>query len=136
MYSDGDKNVDFLRHLLLLLDRLELQISNATDGCATGSLPAVPRSSLVFFRTNKKTCHDYFLRIRPSIIAGAKIVRNDHLLITHATQVLHFLISGTNIIRHLILNLCNSLLDIERIRIKYTIDRYYQLVQGTEWIFV
>ncbi|KAL7335617.1 hypothetical protein PS15p_201064 [Mucor circinelloides] len=85
---DDDKNVDFLRHLLLLLDRLELQISNATDGCATASLPAVPRSSLVFFRTNKKTCQDYFLRIRPSIIAGAKIVRNDHLLITHATQIL------------------------------------------------
>lgn len=87
-HSDDDKNVDFLRHLLLLLDRLELQISNATDGCATASLPAVPRSSLVFFRTNKKTCQDYFLRIRPSIIAGAKIVRNDHLLITHATQIL------------------------------------------------
>ncbi|KAI8636905.1 hypothetical protein BD408DRAFT_425387 [Parasitella parasitica] len=84
----GGNNVDFLRHLLLLLDRLELQISNATDGCATGSLPAVPRSSLIFFRTNKKTCHDYFLRIRPSIIAGAKLVRNDNLLITHATQIL------------------------------------------------
>ncbi|GAN02379.1 hypothetical protein MAM1_0021c01822 [Mucor ambiguus] len=85
---DGDRNTDFLRHLLLLLDRLELQISNATDGCATASLPAVPRSSLIFFRTNKKTCHDYFLRIRPFLIAGAKIVRNDHLLITHATQIL------------------------------------------------
>ncbi|CEP17686.1 hypothetical protein [Parasitella parasitica] len=84
---DGN-NLDLLRHLLLLLDRLELQISNATDGCATGSIPAVPRSSLIFFRTNKKTCHDYFLRIRPSIIAGAKLVRNDHLLITHVIQIL------------------------------------------------
>jgi hypothetical protein len=73
--------------LLLLLDRLELQISNASDGCATGTLPAVPRSSLVFFRTNKKTCHDYFLRIRSNMIKGAKIVQNDHLLIAHTLQV-------------------------------------------------
>lgn len=83
----NSENMYHLRHLLLLLDRLELQISNASGGSATGALPAVPRSSLVFFRTNKKTCHDYFLRIRPLIISGAKIVRNDHLLITQATQV-------------------------------------------------
>lgn len=83
----GGQSADYLRHLLLLLDRLELQISNASDGCATGALPAVPRSSLVFFRTNKKTCHDYFSRIRHNIIAGAKIIGNDHLLIAHVIKV-------------------------------------------------
>ncbi|KAI8090817.1 hypothetical protein BDF21DRAFT_412239 [Thamnidium elegans] len=84
----GGQNADYLRHLLLLLDRLEVQISNASDGCATGALPAVPRSSLIFFRTNKKTCHDYFSRIRHNIIAGAKIIGNDHLLIVHVIQIL------------------------------------------------
>ncbi|CAO3626259.1 unnamed protein product [Mucor hiemalis] len=82
------QSIDSLRHLLLLLDRLELQILNASDGCATNALPAVPRSSIVFFRTNKKTCYDYFLRIRPNIIAGAKIVNNDHLLIAQVLKML------------------------------------------------
>ncbi|OBZ86292.1 Serine/threonine-protein kinase SMG1 [Choanephora cucurbitarum] len=82
------ENVESLRCLLLLIDRLELQISNAIDGCATGTLPAVPRPSLIFFRTNKKTCHDYFLRIRPNVIAGAKIIDNKHILIYHTQQLL------------------------------------------------
>ncbi|RCH93122.1 hypothetical protein CU098_006778, partial [Rhizopus stolonifer] len=84
--ENTNQNLDHVRHLLLLLDRLELQISNATDGCATNALPAVPRSSLIFFRTNKKTCHDYFLRIRPNMIAGAKLISNDHMLIYHTQQ--------------------------------------------------
>ncbi|KAI8353363.1 hypothetical protein BD560DRAFT_357697 [Blakeslea trispora] len=82
------ESVESLRCLLLLIDRLELQISNAIDGCATGTLPAVPRPSLVFFRTNKKTCHDYFSRIRPNIIVGAKIIDNKHILIYHTQQFL------------------------------------------------
>ena len=86
-YVYSGQSTSFLRHLLVLLDRLELQISNASDGCATGTLPAVPKASIVFFRTNRKTCHDYFVRIRPNIIAGAKIIGNDHLLIANATKV-------------------------------------------------
>ncbi|KAI9470908.1 MAG: hypothetical protein EXX96DRAFT_603026 [Benjaminiella poitrasii] len=99
--ENNDKNNNFLRHLLLLLDRLELQISNAIDGCATDTLPAVPRSSLVFFRTNKKTCHDYFLRIREKMILGAKITRDDHLLISHTIKILKELessMSSTNLV--------------------------------------
>ncbi|RCH98888.1 Serine/threonine-protein kinase smg1 [Rhizopus azygosporus] len=84
---DSNKSTS-LQYILLLLDRLELQISNATDGCATGTLPAVPRPSLVFFRTNKKTCKDYFSRIRPMMINGAKLVRNEHLLIVHIIKTL------------------------------------------------
>lgn len=86
--TNDNQSIEFLRHVLLLLDRLELQISNASDGCATGTLPAVPRSSIVFFRTNKKTCHDYFLRIRSNMIKGAKIAQDDHLLIAHTLQIL------------------------------------------------
>jgi hypothetical protein len=75
---------------LLLLNRLELQILNASDGCATGTLPAVPRPSLVFFRTNKKTCQDYFSRIRPNMIKGAKLARSDDLMIVNIMKVCFF----------------------------------------------
>ncbi|KAG0185841.1 Serine/threonine-protein kinase smg1 [Apophysomyces sp. BC1034] len=69
-------------------DRLEVQIANASDGSATNALAAAPRSSVAFFRTNKRTCHEYFARIRPKIIKGASIVRNDHLLIRNAFEIL------------------------------------------------
>ncbi|KAI7882592.1 hypothetical protein K492DRAFT_235954 [Lichtheimia hyalospora FSU 10163] len=77
-----------LSNLLLLLDRLEVQIYNASDGCATNALPSVPRSSLAFFRTNKKTCRDYYARIRPKIIQGARMMHDDHLLIRHLIEAL------------------------------------------------
>ncbi|KAI8877781.1 hypothetical protein K501DRAFT_229661 [Backusella circina FSU 941] len=86
--QNDDSQIKHLEHLLLLLDRLEVQIYNASDGCVTGAMPAVPRSSIIFFRTNKKTCHDYFLRIRPNLIDGAKMVRNNHLLISHIMRML------------------------------------------------
>lgn len=76
-----------LGSLLLLLDRLEVQIYNASDGCATNALPSVPRSSLAFFRTNKKTCRDYYARIRPKIIQGARMMHDDHLMIRHIIEV-------------------------------------------------
>ncbi|KAI8144500.1 hypothetical protein BJV82DRAFT_537101 [Fennellomyces sp. T-0311] len=78
-----------LTNLLLLLDRLEIQIHNASNGCATNALPAVPRSSLAFFRTNKKTCKEYFARIRPAMIQGAKMLHDDGLLIRNALEMLH-----------------------------------------------
>ncbi|CAO3682136.1 unnamed protein product [Rhizopus stolonifer] len=85
--SDLSKNSS-LQNLLLLLNSLEIQISNATNGCATGALPIVPRPSLLFFRTNKKTCQDYFTRIRPNIIKGAKISGYDDVLMTHLMTTL------------------------------------------------
>ena len=78
---------DNLSSLLLLLDRLEIQIYNASNGCATNALPSVPRSSLVFFRTNKKTCKEYFARIRPAIIQGSKMLHDDSLLIRNTLEV-------------------------------------------------
>ncbi|KAI8979953.1 hypothetical protein BDB01DRAFT_798216 [Pilobolus umbonatus] len=88
LQENNGENLIYLRRLLILLDCLELQITNATDGCATNTMPSVPRPSIVFFRTNKKTCHDYFFRIRPDIIKGAKIVRDNHALITHIKRLL------------------------------------------------
>ncbi|KAI8975372.1 hypothetical protein BDF20DRAFT_836780 [Mycotypha africana] len=85
---DDEKRVEYLKQLLLLLDRLEVQIANAVDGCATGVLPAVPKSSLIFFKTNQKTCKDYFSRIRPNMIMGAKKIGNNHLLIYHSIKIL------------------------------------------------
>ena len=87
MFRDDSIIRDNLSSLLLLLDRLEVQIYNASNGCATNVLPSVPRSSLVFFRTNKKTCKEYFARIRPAIIQGAKMLHDDGLLIRNTLQV-------------------------------------------------
>ncbi|KAF7726030.1 Serine/threonine-protein kinase smg1 [Apophysomyces ossiformis] len=88
MVSKNPSDLEYLRNLLLLLDRLEVQIYNASEGCATNALAIVPRSSLAFFRTNKKTCQEYFARIRPQAIKGARIVSNDHLLIRNILQML------------------------------------------------
>lgn len=71
----------------MLLDRLELQMYNAYEGCATNAMPSVPRSSLAFFRTNKKTCKDYFAKIRPMIIQCAKRLGEYHLLIRNTMEV-------------------------------------------------
>ncbi|KAI9495515.1 hypothetical protein BDB00DRAFT_927415 [Zychaea mexicana] len=79
---------DNLSNLLLLLNRLEVQIYNASNGCATNALPAVPRSSLAFFRTNKKTCKEYFARIRPAIIQGSKLLHDDNLLICNTLEMI------------------------------------------------
>ncbi|KAI9280466.1 hypothetical protein BY458DRAFT_584368 [Sporodiniella umbellata] len=86
-HSNLDKNGS-LCNILLLLNSLEIQISNASNGCATNALPSVPRPSLFFFRTNKKTCQDYFIRIRPTMIKAAKISGSDDLLITHLIKAL------------------------------------------------
>ncbi|KAI8377636.1 uncharacterized protein BYT42DRAFT_614302 [Radiomyces spectabilis] len=77
-----------LQHLLVLLDRLETQIYNASEGCTTGALPAVPRPSLLFFRGNRKTCQDYFSRIRPNMIRAAKLIGDNDLFVRHALQTL------------------------------------------------
>ncbi|GET01157.1 serine/threonine-protein kinase SMG1 isoform X2 [Rhizophagus clarus] len=72
-----------LRDLLILIDRLELQIYNAAVGTALGQLPQAPRASIIFFKTNRKVCDEWFSRIRTSIVKGSKIVGHDTLAIRH-----------------------------------------------------
>ncbi|KAI7861672.1 hypothetical protein BDF14DRAFT_1991502 [Spinellus fusiger] len=81
-------NKHHLRYLLLLLDRLEVQIYNASEGCSTNALPSVPRPSVVFFKTNKKTCIEYFARIRPNIVKGAIVLHNHSLVIRGSLEIL------------------------------------------------
>ena len=81
-------NLNQLRDLLTLIDRLELQIYNAAAGTALGHLPQSPRASIVFFRTNRKVCDDWFSRIRSSIIKGSKIVGHDTMAIRHGLLVI------------------------------------------------
>ncbi|GBC43817.2 serine/threonine-protein kinase SMG1 isoform X3 [Rhizophagus irregularis DAOM 181602=DAOM 197198] len=80
---DSLHNLNQLRDLLVLIDRLELQIYNAAVGTALGQLPQAPRASIVFFKTNRKVCDDWFSRIRSSIVKGSKIVGHDTLAIRH-----------------------------------------------------
>ncbi|KAF0561158.1 Serine/threonine-protein kinase SMG1 [Gigaspora margarita] len=77
-----------LRDLLNLFDRLELQIYNATVGTSLGNLPQAPRASIVFFRTNRKVCDDWFSRIRTGIVKGAKIIGDDALAVMHGFRAL------------------------------------------------
>jgi hypothetical protein len=81
-------NLNQLRDLLILIDRLELQIYNAAVGTALGQLPQAPRASIVFFKTNRKVCDDWFSRIRSSIVKGSKIVGHDTLAIRHCLLVI------------------------------------------------
>ncbi|KAI8575271.1 hypothetical protein K450DRAFT_262519 [Umbelopsis ramanniana AG] len=73
-----------LKYLVLLIDRLELQIFNASSGNATGAMPSAPRSSIIFFRANKKTCRDWFAHIRGKVIAAAAVLCDNHMIIRQA----------------------------------------------------
>ncbi|CAG8432924.1 6070_t:CDS:10 [Diversispora eburnea] len=76
-------NMRQLREILNIFDRLELQIYNATIGTALGSIPQSPRASIMFFRTNRKVCDDWFSRIRKNIVKGAIIVGDNAMAIRH-----------------------------------------------------
>jgi hypothetical protein len=78
-----------LRYLVLLIDRLELQIFNASNGNATGALPSAPRSSIIFFRANRRTCRDWFAHVRTKIIACGRLLGDDHLIIRHSWEILN-----------------------------------------------
>ncbi|CAH1764116.1 6132_t:CDS:10 [Entrophospora sp. SA101] len=77
-----------LHDFLNLIDRLELQIYNAAVGTALGRLPQAPRASIIFFRTNRKVCDEWFSRVRTGIIKGAKIVGDDAMALKHGYQSL------------------------------------------------
>ncbi|CAO3621696.1 unnamed protein product [Cunninghamella echinulata] len=83
-----------LSMILLLLDRLEIQIYHAftsdPSASSTNALPTVPKPSFMFFSTNRKTCQDYFTRIRPLIVQSAKIVHLDTLALKHTISYLSF----------------------------------------------
>ncbi|KAG2186028.1 hypothetical protein INT43_002466 [Umbelopsis isabellina] len=78
-----------LRYLVLLIDRLELQIFNASNGNATGALPSAPRSSIIFFRANRKTCRDWFAHVRNKTIACGRLLGDDHLVARHSWEILN-----------------------------------------------
>ncbi|CAO3636665.1 unnamed protein product [Cunninghamella blakesleeana] len=90
---------------LLLLDRLEIQIYHASSSDpannTTNPLPNVPKPSFTFFSTNRKTCQDYFTRIRPLMIQSAKIVRLDTLALKHTFSYLSFAETQLNTITSL-----------------------------------
>ncbi|KAF9298818.1 Serine/threonine-protein kinase smg1 [Mortierella antarctica] len=78
-----------LRDFLMFIDRLELQSYNASSGTALGVLPPAPRPSVIFFRTNKKVCEEWFSRIRSRVVEGAKlagefdiVIRQSFILLT------------------------------------------------------
>ncbi|KAI8065122.1 hypothetical protein BC940DRAFT_87789 [Gongronella butleri] len=91
-----------LENLLLLLDRLEIQIEHATDASQGASpsisvIPTVPKASFTFFHTNRKTCHDYYARIRPLIIQGAKLFQWHMMVLKHtATLVSDLALSSSS----------------------------------------
>ncbi|CAG8681341.1 36376_t:CDS:2, partial [Racocetra persica] len=47
-----------------------------------------PRASIVFFRTNRKVCDDWFSRIRTGIVKSAKIIGDDALAVMHGFRAL------------------------------------------------
>ncbi|KAG0346961.1 hypothetical protein BG004_000424 [Podila humilis] len=77
-----------LRNFTMLLDRLELQCYNASSGTALGVIPPAPRPSVVFFRTNKKVCEEWFSRIRSRVIQGSKISGEFDIVIRQSFMLL------------------------------------------------
>ncbi|KAJ3186873.1 Serine/threonine-protein kinase smg1 [Gaertneriomyces sp. JEL0708] len=81
-----DDRSRFLKHLLVFIDLLEIQILNAIEGslhCA-----AAPKPSIAFFLTNRKSCDEWFLRIRSSLITGSRQTGLHHHAIRHAMRFL------------------------------------------------
>ncbi|KAJ3161225.1 Serine/threonine-protein kinase smg1 [Geranomyces variabilis] len=80
-----------LRNLIMFVDMLEIQFQNACEGslhCA----PA-PRPSISFFYTNKRSCEEWFARVRKLVVTGARLAGASDLVIKHASQ---FLIESTS----------------------------------------
>ncbi|KAJ3046729.1 Serine/threonine-protein kinase smg1 [Rhizophlyctis rosea] len=60
------------RYLITLIDMLEMQIHDVTNGWS-GSPPG-PKGAILFFATNRKSCEDWFRRIRGKIAKGYRMV--------------------------------------------------------------
>ncbi|KAF9583795.1 hypothetical protein BGW38_008502, partial [Lunasporangiospora selenospora] len=93
--TSGSPRLNQLRDYLILLDKLELHCYNAANGTALGVIPAAPKPSVIFFRTNKKVCDDWFSRVRGRLIEGAKatgdhgtVIRNSYTLLAEQFSAL------------------------------------------------
>ncbi|KAJ3014917.1 Serine/threonine-protein kinase smg1 [Thoreauomyces humboldtii] len=78
--------VQELQHLLTFIDLLEVQVRNASDGslqCAQA-----PKASIAFFYTNKKSCEEWFARVRKSLIQAARVAGASTMLVKHSLQFL------------------------------------------------
>ncbi|KAI8834162.1 hypothetical protein BJ741DRAFT_610129 [Chytriomyces cf. hyalinus JEL632] len=62
-----------LRNALCLIEMLELQILNATDGSSL-SIPGPPKASAAFFYANKSVCEEWFAQIRPSLVKASLVL--------------------------------------------------------------
>ncbi|KAJ3170439.1 Serine/threonine-protein kinase smg1 [Geranomyces variabilis] len=81
-----------LRNLIMFVDMLEIQFQNACEGslhCA----PA-PRPSISFFYTNKKSCEEWFARVRKLVVTGARLSGASDVAIKQASQFLMESTSG------------------------------------------
>ncbi|KAI8817446.1 uncharacterized protein EV422DRAFT_225192 [Fimicolochytrium jonesii] len=76
------ESITTLRHHLHLVDHLEIQIRNAAEG----SLQCAPTSkaSIAFFHANKRTCEDWFVRIRKHMVVAARIVGEKNMIVKQA----------------------------------------------------
>ncbi|KAJ3043387.1 Serine/threonine-protein kinase smg1 [Rhizophlyctis rosea] len=61
-----------LRHLLKMVDFLEMQYQDVTKG--SGAFPSVPKASILFFSANRRSCEEWFSRVRQKILVGLKYV--------------------------------------------------------------
>ncbi|KAI9209426.1 uncharacterized protein BJ171DRAFT_117404 [Polychytrium aggregatum] len=87
----GERAMDQLklaRHLLQFIDLLELQIENAIAGTSSQRLPPAPKASIAFFSANRKVCHDWFARIRKSVVALGQYLGSSELVIRHSSLLL------------------------------------------------
>ncbi|KAJ3232044.1 Serine/threonine-protein kinase smg1 [Chytriomyces hyalinus] len=62
-----------LRNALCLIEMLELQIHNTTDGSSL-SIPGPPKASAAFFYANKGVCEEWFAQIRPSLVKASIVL--------------------------------------------------------------
>ncbi|RKO86478.1 hypothetical protein BDK51DRAFT_31709, partial [Blyttiomyces helicus] len=73
-----------LRHLLDFIDILELQVYNAAEGSLR--CPPAPKASIMFYYANRRSCEEWFGRIRKTVVRGARIVGYSGILIRHSMQ--------------------------------------------------
>ncbi|KAJ3386427.1 Serine/threonine-protein kinase smg1 [Entophlyctis sp. JEL0112] len=69
LFSTDFKGTSELRHLVLFVEMLELQIANAVFGSVSFLAPT-SKQSTAFFIANQKVCKEWFNRVRSKIATG------------------------------------------------------------------